>query len=73
MNIFIQCLFSDALNCEVIVDGDILVSRRKSSAVSVKEKHADDIWVLVGAIQRCEAVPRVLLKNGKRRKDEFVD
>lgn len=67
-----ECLFSDALKYKLAVDGDVLVSRRKSSVVSVKDKHAEDIWALVGAIQRCEVVPRVLLKNGKRRKEELV-
>ena len=38
----------------------------------MKEKYAEDIWSLVGAIKRCDHVPRVLLKNGKRVKEEFV-
>ena len=37
----------------------------------MKEKHIDDIWCLVGANKRCEPVPRVLLRNGKRGKDEL--
>ena len=39
---------------------------------TIKEKHMDDIWTLVGAITRCDCIPRTLLKNGKRGKEELV-
>ena len=32
----------------------------------MREKHAADIWVLVGAIRNHQPIPRVLLRNGKR-------
>ena len=39
---------------------------------SVKENHIDDSWLLVGAIKRCECVPRILLKNGKRARNDLL-
>ena len=39
---------------------------------SVVEKHCEDVWSHSCAIRRIERVPRVLLKNGKRGKEEFV-
>ena len=56
-----------------VLVGDVLVVRKKSSVwKSVKDKHVEDIWMLVGVIQRHEAVPCVLLKNGRRWKEEFI-
>ena len=67
------CLFADALKFNLAVDGDVLVARKKSSVgKSVKDKHVEDIWTLVGVTQRREAVPCVLLKNGKWRYEEFI-
>ena len=37
-------LFEDALKLNLATDGDCLVMRRKSNAMSVKDKHAEDIW-----------------------------
>ena len=52
-------------------NGDLLVMRKKvAGRKTVKEKHAEDIWTLVGAIQRCKCIPR-MLRNGKRAKDEW--
>ena len=48
-----ECLFSNALKCKLAADGDVLVTRKKWSVRSVRDKHAEDIWILVGAIQRC--------------------
>ena len=39
---------------------------------SVKEKHIDDSWLLVGVIKKCECVPRILLKNGKRARNDLL-
>ena len=36
---------------------------------SVVEKHAEDVWSLTCAIRRAEGIPRILLRNGKRRKE----
>ena len=33
----------------------------------------EDVWVLVGSIRNKKAVPRVLLKNGKRSSQEDGD
>lgn len=65
-------LFDDAMKKNLADSGDVLVSRKKTGVGrTVKEKHIDDIWCLVGANKRCEPVPRVLLRNGKRGKDEL--
>ena len=32
---------------------------------TVREKHAEDVWMLMDVIQKCKQVPRKLLKNGK--------
>ena len=37
----------------------------------VVEKHTEDVWSLTCAI-RSEGVPRSLLRNGKRRKEELI-
>ena len=66
-------LIEDAVQKSLADSGDALVKRKKTSAgKSVNEKHIDDIWCLAGAIKRCESVPRVLLRNGKRRKEELL-
>ena len=66
-------LFGDAVQKSLADSGDALVKRKKTSAgKSVNEKHIDDIWCLAGAIKRRESVPRVLLRNGKRRKEELL-
>ena len=38
----------------------------------MKEKYIEDIETLAGAIKRCDSIPCTLLKNGKRRKEEFA-
>ena len=45
-------LFLEALEKDLANKGDMLVMRRKSGAGKTKkEKHAEDAWTLVGAIQ----------------------
>ena len=39
---------------------------------TVKEKHVDNSWLLVGAIKRCKCIPRTLLKNGKHARDVIL-
>ena len=66
-------LFSEAVQRGLADTGDRMVSRRKvAGGKSIRDKHIDDVWALVCAIQRDESVPRVLLKNGKRSKSEWV-
>ncbi len=65
-------LFLDAVKTDLADPGDVLVTRKKSGTKTVKEKHIDNIWTLVGVINRCECVPLTVLKNGKRGKVEFV-
>lgn len=66
-------LFEDAVRKDLADIGDELVQRKKmGGGRSVKEKHIDDSWLLVGAIKRCECVPRILLKNGKRAKNDLL-
>ena len=52
-------------------DGDVLVRRMKCSGKTVKGKHIEDVWSLVCSIRRDEEVPRVILRNGKRSREEF--
>jgi len=47
------------------------VERRKSALKSVLEKHMEDVWELVCTIRERREVPRVLLKGGKRSKQEW--
>ena len=66
-------LFEDAVRKDLADIGDELVQRKKmGGGRSVKEKHIDDSWLLVGAIKRCECVPRILLKNGKRARNDLL-
>ena len=48
------------------------VERRKCGSKSVKQKHIEDAWELVRAIQEKWEVPRVLLRNGKRSRCEWL-
>ena len=66
-----QSLFEDAVRKDLADIGDDLVQRKKMGRM-VKEKHINDSWLLVGAIKRCECVPRILLKNGKRAKNDVL-
>ena len=69
-----QSLFNTAVGSGLVDTGVVLVGRRKvgGGAKSVGGKHAEDIWVLVGAIRNHRSVPRVLLRNGKRSKTALV-
>ena len=65
-------LFLEAVEGDLADGGDKLVMRKKvGGGKTVKDKHAVDVWVLVGAIRRCERIPRTLLRNGKRAKEEW--
>ena len=66
-------LFSEARESGLTTAGDALVARRKTNGgKTVKGKHASDICQLVGAIKSKTALPRTLLRNGKRSRDEFT-
>ena len=66
-------LFEDAVRKDLGDIGDDLVQRKKTGGGrTVKEKHIDDGWLLLGAITRCECVPCILLKNGKRARDDLL-
>ena len=68
-----RVLFEDAVRRNLADDGDVLVLRKKMNAgKSVVEKHAEDVWALTCAIRRDEGVPRILLRNGKRRKKDLI-
>jgi len=65
-------LFEDAKANNLVHMNSQLVARRKvGGGKSVVEKHVEDIWLLVCSIKNKNCVPRVLLKNGKRSKEEF--
>ena len=68
-----QVLFEDAVRRILADDGDVIVQRKKMNAGKlVVEEHAEDVWSLTCAIRRYEGVPRILLRNGKRRKEELI-
>ena len=64
-------LFEEAVCKNLVDDGNILVRRIKCGGKTVKGKHIEDVWSLVCSIKKNEAVPRVILRNGKRSREEF--
>ena len=65
-------LFAEAVAKGLADVGDSLVGREKvGGGRTVKQKYVEDVWTIVGSIKRCEAVPRTLLKNGKRSKEAW--
>ena len=67
-------LLNNAVVCGLADKGDILVARRKGGGVgkSVREKHAEDIWVLANTLRNLQHVLRVLLRNGKKSKSAWT-
>ena len=65
-------LFKQTLSLNLASDGDVLVSRRDSRKKPLGVKLAEDVVSLIGCIKNTLAVPRSLLKNGKRNK-EYLD
>ena len=66
-------LFLEAMESGLVAPGDALVTRRKTNGgKTVKEKHVSDVCQLVSSIKNRAAIPRTLLRNGKRSKDEFT-
>ena len=65
-------LFEDAkANCLTHHNNQLVTRRKVGGGKSVVEKHIEDIWLLVCSIKNKSFVPRILLKNGKRPKEEF--
>ena len=66
-------LSREAVRLNSADDADMLITSKKMNAgKAVVEKHCEDVWSLSCAIRRDEHVPHVLLKNGKRGKEDFV-
>ena len=66
-------LFLEAKGAGLATAGDALVMRKKTNGgKSVGEKHASDIALLVRSIKDNAAIPRTLLRNGKRSISEFA-
>lgn len=67
-------LFNTAVVRGLADSEDILVRRRKGrgGGKSVREKHVEDIWIIVNAIRNLQLIPRVLLRNGKRSKSALT-
>ena len=65
-------LFKQTLSLNLASDGDVLVSRRDSRKKPLGVKLAEDVVSLIGCIKNTLAVPRSLLKNGKRNK-KYLD
>ena len=67
-----SAVFAEAQEAGLACEGDALVQRRKTNGgKSVKQKHVSDVWHLVCSIRNKTSVPRTLLRNGKRSKDEL--
>ena len=65
-------LFTEAMEAGLASVGDALVKRRKTNCgKTVKQKHVSDLWQLVCSIKNKTPIPRTLLRNGKRSKDQF--
>ena len=65
-------LFKQTLSLNLASDGNVLVSRRDSRKKPLGVKLAEDVVSLIKCIKNTLAVPRSLLKNGKRNK-EYLD
>ena len=66
-------LFLEAKEAGLATAGDALVTRRKTNGGrTVKGKHASDVCLLVSSIKNKTTIPRTLLRNGKRSKDELT-
>ena len=61
-----KCLFEEAREKRRTHPNDVMVSRRGSALRPLSFALAEDIWVLVHTITNSKAVPRTLVKNGKR-------
>ena len=62
-------LFLSAASYGLTADGNVLVSRRDTRKNTLCHKLADDIISLIVCLKNNSTVPRILLKNGKRRRD----
>lgn len=49
-----------------------MTRKKVGGGTSVKEKHVEDVWALTGCLRRDESIPRVLLKGGKRSREEWL-
>ena len=67
-----MALFQEAAVHKLTENGDFLVKRKKvGSGKSIRDKHVDDVWLLVCSIKNRMVLPRVLLRNGKRSRSGF--
>lgn len=66
-------LFLESKEYGLTTAGDALVTRRKTNGgKTMMEKHIADIYLLVSSIKNRTAIPRTLLRNGKRSKEELT-
>ena len=49
-----------------------LVTRKDTAIKSASHKISEDIWTIVSCIKNKQRIPRVLLRNGKRGKEEVT-
>ena len=65
-------MFQEAVVHKLAENSDVLVKRKKvGSGKSIRDKHVEDVWLLVCSIKNRMALPRVLLRNGKRSRSGF--
>ena len=71
---FRENVFNTVVVRWLVDSGGIVVGRRKSGGgeKSVREKHVEDIWILVNAIKNLQPVPQALLRNSKRSKSALT-
>ncbi len=64
-------LYHEAIRQHLVDSSVSLVNRRDSACKPISIKLAQDIWTLINCLQHEKAIPRSLLKNGKRDLQSF--
>ena len=64
-------LFDNAIRSNLVHQCDYLVERRNTTTRPATWKIAEDIWDLRTCVQMKKVVPRILLRSGKRSKQQF--
>ena len=65
--------FSKAISAGLANPKDILVGRKESAINPLNIKLSEDIWTIMHSIRNDTIIPRTLLKNGKRSKQEYEE
>ena len=71
-----ECLFEEASKANLVpseLRGLPLVGRRDTAIRPASQVLSEDVWTLVTCITNCAALPRTLIKNGKRSRKFLND